>query len=103
LSPFCLAVLYERANRLNEALQEIIAALLLAPRDLDAANTDAIICARMGDLACARDIWTQLVRTAPDYAPARSNLAVLNESCGKACDGDSSPQTEILSQLERQE
>ena len=100
---FNLAVVYERENRLSEGLEQIIAALILNPADPDAVNTDAIICARMGDLACARDIWTQLVRTAPDYAPARSNLAVLNESCGKACDGDSSPQTEILSQLERQE
>ena len=39
-----------------EALQEIIRALFLAPKDLDAANTDAIICARMGNLMRARDI-----------------------------------------------
>jgi Flp pilus assembly protein TadD len=64
---FNLAVVYERENRLNEALQEIIAALLLSPRDLDAANTDAIICARMGDVVCARNIWAQLIRSAPDY------------------------------------
>jgi len=82
---FNLAVIYERENRLNEALQQIIAALVLAPRDLDAANTDAIICARMGDLASARKIWTQLIRAAPDYAPARTNLALLNQSCGRTC------------------
>jgi len=82
---FNLAVVYERQNRLNEALQQIIAALILAPQDPDAANTDAIICARMGDLASARNIWTQLVQAAPDYAPARTNLALLNRWCGGTC------------------
>lgn len=95
---FNLAVVYERENRLNEALQEIIAALLLSPRDLDAANTDAIICARMGDVVCARNIWTQLIRSAPDYTPARTNLAILNGSCGGVCGPDSNPQAELLSQ-----
>lgn len=73
-------------NRLSEAFEQIIAALVLEPGDLDAANTDAIICARMGDLASARRIWTQLVRVAPDYAPAQTNLALLNQSCGEACE-----------------
>jgi Flp pilus assembly protein TadD len=82
---FNLAVVYEREDRLNEALEQIIAALVLDPGDPDAANTDAIICARMGDLASARRIWTQLVRVAPDYAPARTNLALLSQSCGDAC------------------
>jgi Flp pilus assembly protein TadD len=85
---------------LNEALQQIIAALVLAPEDLDAANTDAIICARMGDLASARNIWTQLSRAAPDYLPARTNLAMLKRSCGKACGSYvHSHQTTIYSQL----
>lgn len=83
---FNLAVVYERENKLGEALEQIIAALELEPGDLDAANTDAIICARMGDLASARNIWTQLIRVAPDYAPARTNLALLNQSCGNACE-----------------
>jgi len=100
---FNLAVVYERENRLNEALEEIIAALLLAPRDLDAANTDAIICARMGDVVSARNIWTQIIRSASDYAPARTNLAILNGSCGSACGTDSSPQTELLSQFGSEE
>jgi Flp pilus assembly protein TadD len=96
---FNLAVVYERENRLPEALQEIISALALEPTDLDAANTYAIICARMGNLVGARDIWTQLVRTAPDYAPAGSNLAILNRSCVGDCTSFSHiPQTEILSE-----
>ena len=73
-------------NKLNEALKQIIAALVIEPGDLDAANTDAIICARMGDLASARSIWAQLVSVAPDYAPARTNLALLNQTCGDACE-----------------
>jgi tetratricopeptide (TPR) repeat protein len=88
---FNLAVAYEQENRLGEALQQIIAALVLAPQDLDAANTDAIICARMGNLVAARKIWTQLVRAAPDYAPARINLALLNQSCGDTCGPSSHP------------
>jgi Flp pilus assembly protein TadD len=95
---FNLAVVYERENRLPEALQEIVRALALEPTDLDAANTHAIICARMGNLVGARDIWMRLGRTAPDYAPARSNLAILNRSCTADCTSFSRlPQTQILS------
>jgi tetratricopeptide (TPR) repeat protein len=83
---FNLAVVYERENKLNEALKQIIAALVIEPGNLDAANTDAIIRARMGDLASARSIWAQLVSVAPDYAPARTNLTLLNQTCGDACD-----------------
>ena len=89
---FNLAVVYELENRLDEALKEIVASLALAPEDLDAANTDAIICAKMGNLVFARNIWTQLVQAAPDYAPARTNLALLNRSCGDACGSYSNPQ-----------
>jgi Flp pilus assembly protein TadD len=82
---FNLAVVYERESRLHEALREIVVSLSLAPDDLDAANTDAIICARMGNLVFARNIWKELVEAAPEYAPARTNLAILNRSCGGAC------------------
>jgi tetratricopeptide (TPR) repeat protein len=95
---FNLAVVYERENRLPEALQEITKALVLEPKDMDAANTHAIIRARMGNLVGARDIWMRLGRTAPDYAPARSNLAILNRSCTADCTSFSRlPQTQILS------
>jgi tetratricopeptide (TPR) repeat protein len=94
---FNMAVIYEKENRLPEALQEIIRALVLEPKGLDAANTHAIICAKMGNLVDARDIWTQLVRTAPDYAPARSNLAILNRWCGGDCTSFSHlPQAEMI-------
>ena len=83
---FNLAVVYERENRLDEALQEIITSLVLDPRNSDALNTDAIICARMGNVSFARAIWMQLLRQEPGYAPARTNLALLNQSCGDACE-----------------
>ena len=35
---FNLAVVYERENKLNEALKQIIAALVIEPGDLDAAK-----------------------------------------------------------------
>jgi Flp pilus assembly protein TadD len=95
---FNLAVVYERENRLDEALKEIVASLVLAPEDLDAANTDAIICAKMGNLVFARNIWTQLIEAAPDYAPARTNLAMLNRSRAEDCGSyPYSCETEVLS------
>ena len=79
-SSFNLAIAYERDNRLREAREEITASLYLAPKDLDEHNTKAIICAEAGDLVCARDEWLYLVRVAPDYTPARVNLAILSSS-----------------------
>jgi len=77
---FNRAIAYETGNRLREALQEITASLHLAPEDPDERNTKAIICAELGDLVCARDEWEHLVQVAPDYAPARVNLAILSGS-----------------------
>jgi Flp pilus assembly protein TadD len=75
---FNLALAYEKGKRLREAQLEIATALRLAPEGLDEHNTKAIICAELGDLACARDEWARLVQIAPDYAPARVNLAILD-------------------------
>ena len=77
---FNLAIAYEKDNRLREALQQITASLHLAPEDPDGRNTKAIICVELGDLVCARDEWTHLVQVAPNYAPARVNLAILSGS-----------------------
>jgi len=74
---FNLALVYERQNKLREALREISVSRLIEPEDLDAGNTNAIICAEMNDLSRARDIWTHLLLAAPDYDPARSNLIIL--------------------------
>ncbi len=78
---FNLALAYEKGDRWREALTEITATLHLAPDDPDARNTKAIICVETGDLAGARDEWAYLVRVAPDYTPARVNLAILNGAC----------------------
>ena len=75
-----LALAYESERRPAAALREIAASRRLAPDDRDAANTNAIICVENGDTACAQGIWSQLVRLAPDYAPAGENLSILNRS-----------------------
>ena len=97
---FDLAVVYEEENRLDEALPQIISSLVLDPRNSDALNTDAIICARMGNVSSARNIWLQLLQQEPNYAPARNNLALLNQSCGDACEPHTlfSPATDIHSE-----
>jgi Flp pilus assembly protein TadD len=77
---FNLAIAYERSKRLGEALAEIDASLHLAPKDPEEHNTKAIIYAEAGDLVCARDEWTYLLRIAPNYTPARVNLAILRDS-----------------------
>jgi tetratricopeptide (TPR) repeat protein len=77
---FSLAIAYEKGNSLHEALREITASIHLAPEDLDERNSKAIICTELEDLVCARDEWARLVRVAPDYEPARVNLAILNGS-----------------------
>jgi Flp pilus assembly protein TadD len=77
---FNLALAYERRKSLGQALREIRVSRRLAPNDPDAANTNAIICAEMGDFSCASDLWTHLVQAAPHYAPARANLAMLTRS-----------------------
>jgi Flp pilus assembly protein TadD len=77
---FNLAIAYEKGNRLREALREIIVSLHLAPEDPDERNTKGIICAELGNLVCARDEWVHLVQVAPNYAPARVNLAILSGS-----------------------
>jgi Flp pilus assembly protein TadD len=74
---FNLAMAYEQAGRLPDAMREIIASLRMAPSDLDMRNTKAIICAELGDLKCAHDEWALLRQVAPTYAPARTNLAIL--------------------------
>jgi tetratricopeptide (TPR) repeat protein len=74
---FNLAMAYEKADRLNDAMKEIDASLQLAPTDLGMRNAKAIICAESGDLNCAYDQWELLVKTAPNYTPAQTNLEIL--------------------------
>jgi Flp pilus assembly protein TadD len=79
---FELAIAYEQAGRLPDALHEIAASLRLKPQDPDELNIEALIYAELGDLDSARKIWTQLVMVAPEYAPARANLEILNTQSG---------------------
>jgi Flp pilus assembly protein TadD len=79
---FDLAIAYEEQKRLDDALREITAARHLAPGDADISNTNAIICAEMGNPACAHDLWTSLRQSAPGYAPAQVNLAMLSRMKG---------------------
>ena len=75
---FNLAIVYESEDRFARALLEITVARRLAPEDPDIANTNALFLAETGDLVRAGEIWTNLVELAPDYPPARANLAILN-------------------------
>jgi Flp pilus assembly protein TadD len=72
---FNLALVYEAENMLSEALKEITIARRLSPDDQDIENTNAILCAEMGDLPCARKLWTHLAQAG--YSPARANLTIL--------------------------
>ncbi len=72
---FNLALVYEAEHRLSEALKEITIARRLSRYDQDIENTRAILCAEIGDLRCARKVWTHLVQAG--YSPARANLAIL--------------------------
>ena len=86
---FNLAIAYEKAGRLRDAMREIIASLRISPADRDARNTKAIVCAELGDLRCAHDEWALLIDMAPNYAPARVNVAILTGSAQGALPSDS--------------
>jgi tetratricopeptide (TPR) repeat protein len=76
-----LVIAYRDGRRLHEALKQISVALQLAPPDLDAGNTKPpLICAELGDISCAQDERTYLVRVAPGCLPARTNLLILKDS-----------------------
>jgi Flp pilus assembly protein TadD len=75
---FNLALAYERNHRLPGALWEISTSLRMAPNDPDERNTRAMIYAELGDQRCAREEWVRLLQVAPDYIPARANLAILD-------------------------
>jgi Tfp pilus assembly protein PilF len=79
---FDLATAYEYQGRLGDALREITAAHHLAPGDADISNANAIICAQMRKAGCAHDLWTSLRQSAPGYAPARVNIAILSRMNG---------------------
>jgi Flp pilus assembly protein TadD len=94
-----LAIAYERGGRLSEALREVSTALRLNPTDPEVHNLQATVYAELGDLRRARDEWSHLTRTAPDYVAARDNLNLLDEMCDEGPSSSrapESPQTFLL-------
>src|SRR5580658_4943797 len=76
-SHFDLALLDERRGMLADAEEETLASLRLKPGQPDARNLLGVIYAREGKTVRASLIWRELVREAPYYDPARTNLAIL--------------------------
>lgn len=77
-SHYNLGLIYERRDMLTDAEQEMLASLRLEPEQLDARNMLGVIYARQGDKARASAQWRDLLRNAPDYGPARANMAMLD-------------------------
>jgi len=75
-----LAIAYDRVGKFKQAEQEILLSLRLNPSQLDARNQLGVIYAEEGYYARARDEWQELAASAPDYSPARTNLALLRQA-----------------------
>ena len=74
---FNLALAYERRGALAQAEQEALLSLRIDPSQPDARNTLGAIYAEEGNYVRASQEWNELVGEIPDYAPARTNLAIL--------------------------
>lgn len=74
---FNLAIVDERRGMLADAERETLASLRLQPAQPDARNLLGVIYAQQGKIVDASLIWRELVREAPEYEPARANLAIL--------------------------
>ncbi len=89
---FNLALAYERRGALAQAEQEALLSLQMDPSQPDARNTLGAIYAEEGKYVRASQEWNELVGEIPNYAPARTNLAILQhvESSGsKSAPGSS--------------
>jgi len=75
---FNLALAYERRGALAQAEQEALLSLRIDPGQQDARNTLGAIYAEEGNYTKASRVWNELVDENPDYAPARTNLAILH-------------------------
>ena len=91
-SHFNLALVDAQRGMLAEAEHEARESLILNPGQPDARNLLAVIHARQGETSLA---WSELVREAPDYRPARANLANLSieraAGIGEAAAADGHP------------
>jgi tetratricopeptide (TPR) repeat protein len=77
---FNLGLAYERRRMLPPAEHEMRSALRLDPGEPEASNMLGVICAEEGDYLQAHQIWMNLTRSQPDFAPARANLAMLDRA-----------------------
>jgi tetratricopeptide (TPR) repeat protein len=75
---FNLGLLDERMGMFQQAQQEILLSLTIDPNQNDARNTLGVIYAEQGNFEQAHQEWSDLIRSHPDYAPARANLRILN-------------------------
>jgi protein O-mannosyl-transferase len=62
-----------------QALRHATEAVRLAPRNPTSHNTLAIVYAQQGSLTKARDAWQKVLELDPQFAPARENLARVNQ------------------------
>jgi Tfp pilus assembly protein PilF len=79
---FNLALAYERRGELGAARDEFLTSLRLDPNQPDARNMLGLTFAEQGNVAEAHRIWSDLAAAHPNFAPARTNLAIL-ENAGK--------------------
>ena len=75
---FNLGLAYERRVMLAPALDELQTSLRLDPDQPDARNMMGLIYAEEHDYSRARQVWSGLARTQPDFEPAKLNLAILD-------------------------
>ena len=76
-SHYNLALAYERGGLYEKAAHEMLASLRLDPRRPDAQNMLGVIYAEEGKPGRALRVWRDLLGEAPDYEPARANVALL--------------------------
>lgn len=86
-SHFNLALVYELRADLTDAEREVLASLHLDSRQLDARNLLGVVYAQRGETARAASVWQQLTKEAPNFTPARTNLAILRGSNAAATSG----------------
>jgi tetratricopeptide (TPR) repeat protein len=75
---FNLGFLDERMGMYQKAEQELLLSLSIDPNQDDARNTLGVIYAEEGNYERAHQEWADLVKSHPDFVPARANLKILN-------------------------
>ncbi|MDQ7815340.1 MAG: tetratricopeptide repeat protein [Patescibacteria group bacterium] len=78
-----LAILYERQERLKDAIDKMLAVLKTNNRDIGVGFQLGILYYRDGQKDQARDIFEQIVALEPNYSNARWYLSVLYEEEGR--------------------